>query len=71
MIRASSLIVSIVLLSAWPMAVTAQEARNAPVIGFLASSEPEQWLPAFRSGLAELGWIEGRTIRIETRSAEG
>ena len=53
------------------MAATAQEARNAPVIGFLATSDTEQWLPAFRSALADLGWIEGRTIRIEPRSADG
>jgi putative tryptophan/tyrosine transport system substrate-binding protein len=53
------------------MAATAQEARIPPVIGFLVTGDLEQWLPAFRSGLADLGWVEGQTIRIETRSAEG
>lgn len=71
MIRATAFIVSMLLLLARPIATTAQEARNMPVIGFLATLEPEQYLPTFRSALADLGWIEGRTIRIELRSADG
>jgi putative ABC transport system substrate-binding protein len=45
-----------------------------PVIGFLGANNPSiqsQWTTAFVQRLHELGWIEGRTIAIEYRWAEG
>src|SRR6187397_2346405 len=60
--------------AAWPLAVHAQQAAKAPVIGFLGSgtvSSGNQWVAAFVQRLRELGWIEGRTIAIEHRWAEG
>jgi putative tryptophan/tyrosine transport system substrate-binding protein len=45
-----------------------------PTIGFLGSATPAtqgQWVTAFVRRLRELGWIEGRTITIEYRWAEG
>jgi ABC-type uncharacterized transport system substrate-binding protein len=59
---------------AWPMAARAQQAM--PVIGFLgaswASASGEgQRLTTFVRRLRELGWIEGRTVAIEYRWAEG
>jgi putative ABC transport system substrate-binding protein len=57
----------------WPRAVRAlQDAR--PVIGVLASNSPadfEPFVPAFRQGLQQLGFVEGRNVRIEYRWAEG
>ena len=61
-------------LLAGPLAVEAQPAKPVPRIGFLSTdpiSARAQALEAFREGLRELGYIEGRNIAIEVRSAEG
>jgi putative ABC transport system substrate-binding protein len=58
----------------WPLAARAQQAGKQPTIGFLGggtSSAMSQWTAAFVKRLRELGWIEGRTIAIEYRWAEG
>lgn len=50
------------------------QSQAMPVIGFLGSENPEQWherIKAFRVGLAETGFIEGRTVAIEYLWAEG
>jgi putative tryptophan/tyrosine transport system substrate-binding protein len=59
---------------AWPLAARAQQAGKLPTIGFLGSSTPAamgQWVAAFVQRLRDLGWIEGRTVAIEYRWAEG
>jgi len=59
---------------AWPLAARAQPRAKLPTIGFLGSSTPSGWAPwtaAFRQRLRELAWIEGRTVAIEYRWAEG
>jgi len=59
--------------AAWPLAARGQQ-PTMPVIGFLGTATPSawhQWTPAFVQRLRELGWIEGRTITIEYRWAEG
>jgi putative ABC transport system substrate-binding protein len=59
--------------AAWPLAARAQPARM-PVIGFLGGttlSGASQWVAAFVQRLRELGRIEGRTVAIEYRWAEG
>src|SRR5438067_4932911 len=59
--------------TAWPLAARAQQPAT-PVIGFLGSTTPSgqnQWTGAFVQRLRELGWIEGRTVAIEYRWAEG
>src|SRR5262249_53364620 len=59
--------------AAWPLAARAQQAGKLPTIGFLVSGTPSshsQWV-AFVRRLQELGWIEGRTVAIEYRWAEG
>ena len=60
--------------AAWPLAARAQQAGKLPTVGFLGTTSPSimgQWTAAFVGRLRELGWIEGRTIKIEYRWAEG
>jgi putative tryptophan/tyrosine transport system substrate-binding protein len=60
--------------AALPLAAKAQQAGKLPTIGYLGSATPAtqgQWVAAFVQRLRELGWIEGRTIAIEYRWAEG
>jgi len=59
--------------AAWPLAVRAQQAI-LPVVGFLSGSTPELYtkrLTAFREGLNETGYSEGRNVAIDYRWAEG
>jgi putative ABC transport system substrate-binding protein len=59
---------------AWPLAARAQQAGKLPTVGFLASGTPSshrRWVATFVERLSELGWIEGRTVAIELRWAEG
>ena len=59
--------------AAWPLVARAQQPAM-PVIGFSDASTPSiesRWVAAFVQRLGELGWIEGRTIAIEYRWAEG
>src|SRR5947209_11118762 len=58
---------------AWPLAARAQQ-PPVPVIGFLGASSRFNWAgwtAAFVEGLRDLGWIEGRTVKIDYRWAEG
>jgi putative tryptophan/tyrosine transport system substrate-binding protein len=59
--------------AAWPVAARAQQPGKLPTIGFLgaAPSIESQRVAAFEQRLRELGWIEGRTVAIEYRWAEG
>src|SRR5262245_7912580 len=57
----------------WPPVARAQQ-RALPVVGYLGSESPERFgirLPAFRQGLSEMGYDEGRSVTIEYRWAEG
>jgi putative ABC transport system substrate-binding protein len=57
---------------AWPLAARAQQ--KLATVGFLGASTPAGWrqeVAAFAQRLRELGWIEGRTVAIEYRWAEG
>lgn len=56
------------------MPAHAQQSAKAPTIGFFGSSTAsamEQWIAAFIQRLRDLGWIEGRSVAIEYRWAEG
>src|SRR5215470_12220341 len=58
----------------WPRVARAQQPAKVPTIGFLGASTPSawsHWSSAFVQRLHELGWIEGRTVAIEYRWAEG
>jgi putative tryptophan/tyrosine transport system substrate-binding protein len=58
----------------WPLTAHAQQPTKLPTIGLLGSSTLSawsNWVAAFVQRLRQLGWIEGRTIAIEYRWAEG
>jgi len=69
--------------SVWPLGVLAQtrapgspapRSSTAPVIGFLNSASPITYrfnADAFREGLAQAGFVEGRNVQIEERWANG
>jgi len=66
------LLATVLLTTASP--AVAQHAKKVPRIGFLSASSPSvisARLEAFRQGLRELGYVEGKNIVIEWRSAEG
>jgi putative ABC transport system substrate-binding protein len=62
--------------AAWPLAARAQQSNRLRVVGVLlamAPDDPEAQLriKAFEAGLRELGWTEGRNLRLEYRWAVG
>jgi putative tryptophan/tyrosine transport system substrate-binding protein len=60
--------------TAWPLAARAQQEGRLPTIGFVGAASPStisRWTTAFVQELRNLGWIEGRTVAIEYRFAEG
>jgi len=73
--RGSRIIFPFVLsVLAAPLAADAQQAKRLPRIGYLNGGSPsafEYLTEAFRQGLRELGYVEGQTITIEYRWAEG
>jgi ABC-type uncharacterized transport system substrate-binding protein len=55
-----------------PLVVAAQQAKQIPRIGILApGTPPRSSVEAFRQGLRDLGYVEGQTLLIEHRYAEG
>ena len=67
--RALLLVLSLVL--AAPLAAEAQPARTAPRIGVLWPTSDNPNLDGFRQGLRDLGYVEGHSILIEYRYADG
>jgi putative tryptophan/tyrosine transport system substrate-binding protein len=60
-------------MTTWPLTGRAQQ-KAMPVIGLLHQTSPEQGTRAadeFRQGMRSLGWIEGGTVTIEDRFADG
>jgi putative ABC transport system substrate-binding protein len=59
----------------WPLdALAQQELRKALQIGFLTrttDASVSSQIDAFRQGLRDLGWVEGKSINIQYRDAEG
>ena len=60
--------------AAWPLAARAQQTA-IPLIGFLSSALPDTtwigFMGAFRQGLGEVGFVDGQSVSIEYRWAEG
>jgi putative tryptophan/tyrosine transport system substrate-binding protein len=60
--------------AAWPLAARAQQSGKLPTVGVLGATSASawsRWIAAFVQRLRELGWIEGRNLRVEYRWAEG
>ena len=60
--------------AAWPVVARAQQPKKVPRIGLLVATNASAWAPritAFVQRLRQLGWIEGQTVTIEYRWAEG
>jgi len=60
--------------TAWPLAARAQQGEQVRRIGVLTvfpADDPEAraWIKALLQGLMEVGWVEGRNIRIDDRWA--
>ena len=62
--------------AAWPLAARAQQGNRVRRIGWLASLDENDPLAksaifAFTKALADLGWADGRNVRIDLRSHRG
>ena len=59
--------------AAWPLAVRAQQSERMRRLGVLIpleeNDEVKGWFSGFTQGLAELGWTDGRNVRIDVRWA--
>jgi len=72
--RRIGLAVVVALLSFVPLAAGAQQAEKIPRIGILvggSASSDSVRIEAFRQGLRELGYVEGKTIVLDFRYADG
>jgi len=58
--------------AAWPLAARAQQPAM-PVVGWLHAGQPAMAdrLAAFRQGLNDLGYIEGRNVTVKVRDSDG
>jgi putative tryptophan/tyrosine transport system substrate-binding protein len=60
--------------AAWTFPARAQTPTTMPVVGYLGPESPQTFasrVKAFRDGLAQAGYVEGRNVTIEFRWAEG
>jgi putative tryptophan/tyrosine transport system substrate-binding protein len=70
--RRRFLVTSVAGTLAAPLAAQAQQAGvKVPRVGVLFGSPASNWIEALRQGLRDVGFVEGRTILTEWRSAEG
>ncbi len=67
-------VVTVALGLSVPLVADAQQVAKIPRIGLLSPFSPSDtalWHQAFRQGLRDLGWVEGKNISIEYRYSEG
>src|SRR4051812_27468038 len=67
------LLSALAAMAAWPKFASAQR-PVMPVVGVLHSASPgpfATYIAAFRDGLNQIGYVEGRNVSIEYRWAEG
>ncbi len=67
------IIVGLSAVATWPLAARAQQTTNLPSIGFLNSAALDDWGPqiaAFRQGLSDAGYDEGRNVAVAFRFAD-
>ena len=57
--------------AAWPLAAGAQQDGRVRLIGWLDGYDERAITAALLGGLAKLGWIEGRNLKIERRVGAG
>src|SRR6266849_10064568 len=72
--RRTFIATSAIALLAAPLTADAQQAERAVTIGYLGNSSPtleSNLVDAFRNGLRQLGYVEGRNLVIKYRWAEG
>jgi putative ABC transport system substrate-binding protein len=70
-IRATTILVAAFILFAAPLAGEPGSVGKTPRVGFLAIGSPlSPYLAAFREGLRQLGYVEGRSLTIESRFAD-
>ena len=57
--------------AAWPLAARAQQSAR-PVVGLMHATARtnDDWVAAFKEGLSQTGYLDGRNVTIEFRSAE-
>ena len=76
MIRRREFIAGVGSAAAWPLAARAQQGERVRRIGMLLGiaendREAQSRIAAFRKGLRDLGWVEGRNVHIDYRFAAG
>jgi putative tryptophan/tyrosine transport system substrate-binding protein len=73
-VRRRTFIVGLGSAAAWPVVVRAQQVERVRQIGVLMGADEDdpqrkRWLSAFTRGLSELGWTDGRNLRMDVRWA--
>jgi putative ABC transport system substrate-binding protein len=74
MIRRREFITLLSGAAAWPLAATAQQGNRVRRIGVLMGGDenaPEGRVSAFTQALADLGWSDGRNMRMDLRGGVG
>jgi putative tryptophan/tyrosine transport system substrate-binding protein len=72
--RRRELVVGLGASAVWPLAARSQQPAKLALVGYLGANTPSAEglrIAAFLQRIRELGWVEGRTIAIEVRWAEG